>query len=149
MADPRLLSPHFSLQMLTTSQEAVRHEIDNTPTPEIVTALLALSNNILEPIYNVFGPIQINSAYRSLEVNRLVLGAPTSQHCRGEAADIVVPGLSVYAFSIWVRDSALPFDQLIWEFDAWTHISFTSAQTARHSVLTARHAVPVYIEGIA
>lgn len=149
MAPDHLLSPNFTLAEMTRSQTAVRLQLNNDvlfDSPEYL-ALQALCENILEPIRAHFGAIHIDSGYRSPAVNKAVGGASTSQHCKGEAADILIPGIAVRDVSIWVRDSALPFDQLIWEFDAWTHVSYTVARQ-RGSVLTARHAIPIYTPGI-
>lgn len=150
MAPGHLLSPNFSLADMVRSQTAVRLQLNNDVAFESVEylALQALCESILEPIRAYFGAVQISSGYRSPAVNKAVGGASTSQHCKGEAVDILIPGVAVRDVCIWIRDSALPFDQLIWEFDAWTHVSYTTAQTARHSVLTARHATPMYTPGI-
>lgn len=148
-----MLSPHFALSEFTTSQEAVREgrSIVVTRDDLIFAALESLCTNILEPVREHFGRVHISSGYRPEWLNEKIGGAPGSQHCNGEAADIIVPGVPVYEVFSWIRNSALPFDQLIWEFDAWTHVSFTTAQTARHSVLTATKVdgKTIYVNGIA
>ena len=74
----RRLTPHFTLDELTFSQTAVRHGIDNTPTPEIVDNLLRLAER-LEEVRNLLGvPILVSSGYRSSELNALIPGASAS-----------------------------------------------------------------------
>jgi len=68
----------------------------------------------------------INSAFRSKQVNDSVGSKDTSQHRTGSAADIRVPGMSPDAVVRALVASDLPFDQVIREFDAWTHISISS-----------------------
>lgn len=152
MAD-LMLNAHFALSEFTASEWAARNgkSVVVMQGDDIWNALTALCENILEPIRAHFGRVHINSGYRPAWLNTAIGGAPTSQHCKGEAADILIPGVSVREVSLWVMNSALPFDQLIWEFDSWIHVSFTTAQTARGSVLTASKVdgKTIYTEGIA
>jgi zinc D-Ala-D-Ala carboxypeptidase len=68
-----------------------------------------------DPLRRYLGrPIAITSGYRSEAVNRAIGGARSSQHLRGEAADIKVEGLSAEELAGAVCDSRVPFDQLIW-----------------------------------
>jgi len=84
------LSPHFTLAEMT----ATGRTADNTPGEKEIIALKALCENILEPVREHFGkPVYILSGFRSPEVNKLVGGAPTSQHVKGEAADITIKGV--------------------------------------------------------
>ena len=70
----------------------------------------------------------INSAYRSPEVNQAVGGVKTSQHCLGCAADIKVPGMTPDQVVRAIIASKLQYDQLIREFDAWTHVSISNEE---------------------
>ena len=117
------LSPHFTLEEMTFSEVAARKRLDNTPTDDILFNLNRLAF-FLEEVRNLLGkPIIISSAYRSPVVNQAVGGKPTSQHCLGLAADIRVSGMTPDAVVKAVRDSHLAYDQVIREFDQWTHIS--------------------------
>ena len=118
------LTEHFTLQELTASQYAARHGIDNTPPDEAIGHLMLLCVHVLEPLREILGrAIVINSGYRCDELNRAVGGKSDSQHRSGEAADIVVPGLTpLQVFNIAARE--VPFDQCIKEFDKWVHLSY-------------------------
>jgi zinc D-Ala-D-Ala carboxypeptidase len=119
------LTPHFTLKEMTVSQTAVRMGIDNTPNTRQITNLTRLCENILEPLRAMVGkPINVSSGFRNPTVNSLIGGSSTSQHMKGEAADFTVEGLTVQELFDLIRTSALPYDQLIQEFDAWVHVSF-------------------------
>jgi len=115
------LSPHFSLEELTHTDH---RELDNTPDPLTIVNLTRMAE-FLERVKVLLSgkPIMVNSAYRSPSVNEAVGSKPTSQHCLGCAADIRVPGMTPDEVCKALIASDLPFDQLIREFDRWTHIS--------------------------
>ena len=122
------LSEHFTLEELTSSETAVRHGIDNTPGPVAMQNLQRLAN-FLEEVRKVLGkPISINSAYRGPEVNAKVGGSKNSQHMVGCAADIKIPGMTPDAVCRAIIASDLQYDQLIREFDNWTHISIPNEE---------------------
>jgi zinc D-Ala-D-Ala carboxypeptidase len=122
------LTPNFTLEELTASETAARHGIDNTPGPIAYQNLVRLAN-FLEEVRKVLGkPVMINSAYRGPEVNAKVGGSKASQHMVGCAADIRVPGMSPDAVCKAIIASELQYDQLIREFDSWTHISITNEE---------------------
>lgn len=131
------LSPHFTLREFTLSGIAIAHNIGNTPHKEHVERLKALCENVLEPLRRRFGVIRITSGYRCAELNARVGGAPSSQHMRGEAADINVSGKSgAMKMAAYIRDN-LPFDQLLIESRAkdsvfWLHVSYRSDGKNRH-----------------
>ena len=118
------LSPHFSLEELTHSDVAVRNGWDNTP-DEAAQANLVRLAEFLERVKRLLGdkPIMINSAYRSKQVNDAVGSKDSSQHRFGCAADIRVPGMTPDQVTKAIMGSNLPFDQVIREFDSWTHVS--------------------------
>jgi len=137
------LSPNFTLQELTTSETAMRNGLDNTPGPIAYQNLVRLAN-FLEEVRKILGkPIMINSAYRGPEVNKHVGGSKNSQHMVGCAADIRVPGMSSDAVCKAIIASDLQYDQLIREFDSWTHISITNEEgsTPRGQTLIIDRAV--------
>jgi hypothetical protein len=130
------LSAHFTLEELTASETADRHNIDNTPTSEHLENLKRLAN-FLEEVKKVLGgkPVMINSAYRGPAVNEKVGGSKASQHMVGCAADIRIPGMNPDEVFRAIIASNLPFDQLIREFydpakvaGGWTHISVPNSK---------------------
>ncbi|MFI3286641.1 MAG: D-Ala-D-Ala carboxypeptidase family metallohydrolase [Rikenellaceae bacterium] len=117
---------YFTIEELTRSTTATQRGIDNTAPEAVVSSLEHLINNLLDPIRQRYGaPITVNSGYRSLALNRAVGGATTSQHTKGEAADITVgsKGANRELFEL-ILNSNFEFDQLIDEQDySWIHIS--------------------------
>jgi hypothetical protein len=115
------LSPHFTLEELTITDH---REFDNTPNDAERANLVRLAG-LLELVKVALGgkPIMVNSAFRSKQVNDAVGSKDTSQHRIGCAADIRVPGVTPDQVVKAVIAAKLPFDQLIREFDRWTHIS--------------------------
>ena len=118
------LTPNFTLDELTASESAERNGWDNTPNDAELENLKRLAN-FLEQVKVVLGgkPIMINSAFRSKKVNDSVGSKDTSQHRIGCAADIRVPGMTPDEVVRKVIASGIGYDQVIREFDRWTHIS--------------------------
>ena len=115
------MTPHFTLAELTHTDH---RSLDNTPNAQELANLKRLAE-FLETVKTTLGgkPVMINSAFRSKAVNDAVGSKDTSQHRLGLAADFRVPGMSPDAV---VRALlALPYDQIIREYDAWTHISIS------------------------
>ena len=115
------LTEHFTLEELTHTDH---REFDNTPNADQINNLKRVAE-LLEQVKKMLGgkPIMVNSAFRSLQVNAAVGSKPTSQHCLGCAADIRVPGMTPDEVVKAIRASDIQYDQLIREFDSWTHIS--------------------------
>ena len=115
------LSEHFSLEELTVTSH---REYDNTPNEDQINNLTRVAQ-LLEKVKALLGgkPVMVNSGYRSPQVNLAVGSKPTSQHCLGCAADIRVPGMTPDEVVQAIKASDIPYDQLIREFDSWTHIS--------------------------
>ena len=133
------MTEHFTLDELTISQEAARFQIDNQPGEQQIDALRSLCLAILEPLRaHVNRPIVVSSGYRSRNVNARIGGAPSSQHCKGEAVDFNIPGMSTASVVELIRTLRLPFDQVIDEFSRWVHVSH-SADGQRGEVLVATH----------
>lgn len=125
------LSQHFTLDELTISESADRLGLDNTPNNEALLNLRRLAA-FLEEVRKVLGkPIRINSAYRSPEVNKAVGGSATSQHCFGCAADIRVNDMTPDQVVRAIIDAKLPYDQVIREFDRWTHVSIPNKPSGK------------------
>ena len=125
---------YFNLTELTRTSVSA----NNTPEASAVDNLIALVDNVLDPLRERYGkPIRVTSGYRSKEVNKRIGGAPTSQHTKGEAVDFVCDDMKT-AFEI-IR-TTLPFDQLIWEKGdsrqpQWIHVSFRRNGHNRKEVL--------------
>ena len=137
------LSENFTMAEFTKSQTAERKGIDNTPEGEHLEAAKALFENVVQPVRDHFGPTVINSGYRSPALNEAVGGSSRSQHCKGQAADIEVPGTPNADLAQWIVDN-VDFDQVILEFytpgipdSGWVHVSYKADGDNRKSILTA------------
>jgi hypothetical protein len=138
------LSENFTLTEFTKSQTGLRLGIDNDPQGEHLENLRHLVNEIIQPVRSHYGRVMtINSGYRSPELNRAIGGAGTSQHCRGEAADIEIPGVPNYDLALYIQQHC-EFDQLILEFytpgiadSGWVHVSLRRDGKNRKQTLTA------------
>lgn len=121
------LSKHFSYDELITTNH---REFDNTPSEAELENLKRLANFLEEVKSVLYGkPIMVNSAFRSELVNNACGSKSNSQHRVGCAADIRVPGLTPDEVVKAIMDSDLPYDQLIREFDRWTHLSIPNQPT--------------------
>jgi hypothetical protein len=118
------LTEHFTLEELTHTDH---REFDNTPNADELANLQRLAL-FLEEVKTVLEgrPIMVNSAFRSKQVNDAVGSKDTSQHRIGCAADLRIPGMTPDEVVKAVLASNLEFDQVIREFDRWTHISVPS-----------------------
>ena len=121
------LTEHFTLEELTHTDH---RQFDNTPNEAEMANLQRLAE-FLEKVKAVLGgkPIMINSAFRSKQVNDAVGSRDSSQHRLGCAADIRVPGMTPNEVVKTLIASGLGFDQVIREFDSWTHISIPNHPT--------------------
>ena len=115
------LSKNFTLdELIVTSTSA-----SNEPTEPHTEKLLLVCQYLLQPVRNKYGTVQVNSGYRSQGVNRAIGGSSTSQHCKGEAADIRTPHADLWEVYLWILDN-LSFGQCIYEEKGtakWIHIS--------------------------
>lgn len=120
------LTPNFTLEELTHTDH---REFDNLPDADELANLYRLAD-FLEQIKALLGgkTIIVNSAFRSAEVNRAVGSSDKSQHRRGCAADIRVPGMTPDEVVSAIIESGLPYDQVIREFDRWTHVSIPNTE---------------------
>lgn len=134
-----VLSRHFSLEEMLVSQTAARRGIDMTPPLSVRTSLRSLCYCILDPLRDALGvPIIVSSGYRPVQLNTLIGGVASSQHCKGEAADINVHGMTPLQLAERIVQLQLPFDQLIMEFGEWVHVSHKPFGNQRGEALTAK-----------
>ena len=125
------LSANFSLKELTKSDTATRLGIDNTPNEETIDNLKMLCEKVLQPVRDHFGKsVTVNSGFRSSETNQATGGSKTSDHVKGQAADIEIAGVANADLAQWIMDN-LEYTQLILEFytqgipdSGWVHVSY-------------------------
>ena len=135
------MGKYFTINELTKSSTASRLHINNTPSQEVKDNLNKLIDNVLDPLRELYGkPIIVNSGYRCPKLNKAVGGARNSQHLIGQASDIRTvtntKESNKQLFDI-IRNSKLPFDQLINEYDFnWVHVSYSPRN--RRQVLTIK-----------
>lgn len=134
------LTAHFTLDEMLKSQTALRMGLDNSPEPDQLDSLLALCENVLEPIRVHWAkPVVVNSGFRALPVNRAIGSKDSSQHARGEAADIEIPGVDNLELYYWIAQE-LDFDQLILEFyngepsSGWVHVSYVGLENRNETL---------------
>lgn len=132
---------YFSIEELCRSETADAKGIDNSPSAVVRGNLEALVSNVLDPLREAFGkPIIVNSGYRSTLLNNILGGARSSQHTRGEAADITAEDANENFELFEILRTTLPFDQLIWEkgtrtYPEWIHVSFKREGRNRKQIL--------------
>lgn len=125
------LTKNFSLAEMIKSQQTTRLCIDNYPNETIIKDLENLCKGVLQPLRDNLGRVvSVSSGYRSVELNRAIGGSPTSDHCKGYAADIEVPGMDNKELFEYIRKN-FKFTQLILEFyqegipdSGWIHVSY-------------------------
>lgn len=117
------LSKNFTLEEFIRSDTAKALGIDNTPPDLIVPKIQKFVTNLLQPLRDLYGkPMKINSGYRCDSLNKAVGGVPTSQHTKGEAADISCNPLDLLYI---LRKSGLEFDQAI-VYPTFLHLSYSN-----------------------
>ena len=126
------LTDHFTLDELTSSETAERNGWDNTPNETELANLKRLAL-FLEDVKTALGgkPIMVSSGYRGKQVNDAVGSKDTSQHRVGCAVDFRVPQLTPDQVVQAIIASGLPYDQVIREFDRWTHLSIPNTPDAK------------------
>ena len=139
------LSEHFTLEELTATSH---REFDNTPNATEIANLTRLAAT-LEQVKTLLGgkPVMINSGFRSKQVNDSVGSKDTSQHRIGCAADIRVPGMTPNEVVKAIIASDIGYDQIIREFDSWTHISvpdMPSRPPRKQALIIDRQGTRVY-----
>lgn len=152
-----MLTNNFSLQEMIKSETALRKGMDNHPySDEVLQNLIVLCEQVLQPLRDAYGVgIKVNSGYRSPEVNASVGGSKTSDHCKGQAADIEIPGVANADLAQYIADN-FEYTQIILEFytqgipdSGWVHVSY-DANNLKRQVLTAvkQNGKTVYLPGI-
>ena len=139
------LSANFSLHEMCKSETALRMGYDNTPDEEATENLRLLCEKVLQPVRDHYGKgVKVNSAYRSPESNAAVGGSKTSDHCKGMAADIEIPGVANADLAQWIMDN-LDYTQLILEFytpgipdSGWVHVSFDPANLKKQELTATK-----------
>jgi zinc D-Ala-D-Ala carboxypeptidase len=118
------LTANFTLEELIRSDAAARNGWDNTPNEAEIDNLKRLAM-LLQQVKTAVGgkAVMINSGFRNKQVNDSVGSKDTSQHRLGCAADLRVPGMTPRQVVEACIANNVPFDQIILEFDSWTHIS--------------------------
>lgn len=150
------LTANFSLEELTKSETALRLGLDNEPNDEQLANLVALCECILQPVRDHFGKgVKVNSGLRTLPVNRAIGSKDTSDHTKGMAADIEIPGVANGDLAQFIVDN-LEFRQCILEFytpgipdSGWVHVSYNPGDNKKQ-VLTAtkQGGKTVYLNGL-
>jgi len=150
------LTKNFTLEEMIKSETALRHGMDNTPGENEIGNLKLLCEKVLQPVRDHFGKgVKVNSGFRHPDVNAKVGGSRTSDHTRGQAGDIEIPGVPNAELAEWIKDN-LEFRQLILEFytpgvpdSGWVHVSYV-AEDNKKEVLTAtkKDGKTVYLPGL-
>ena len=139
------LSKHVTLKEFQASGLATLRNLNNEMNESQIASAKLLCENVFEPLRSYLNiPIQISSGFRSLQVNKMIGGAKTSQHTKGEAMDIKI-GAKGFHF---IKDK-LEFDQLIWEFGndenpQWVHVSYSSRNRKQVLKATKKNGKTIY-----
>ena len=122
------LSENFTLAELIRTSTG----LDNTPNEEQIENLRLLCVNVLQPARDALGVIKITSGFRAPDVNAKIGGAPSSQHVKCQAPDLMMSGGQKKLLD-WIIAN-VEFDQIISEFPdkngnpAWVHVSFAEGK---------------------
>lgn len=129
---------NFKMSELIYSDTAIKYNINNMPDINSLDCMLDLIVYCLQPIREKIGkPMIVSSGYRCGEVNKLVGGAvdahgnPTSQHCKGQACDFTISGMSPSQIIEKIKSYGIEYDQIINEYDQWVHISFVKGKNRK------------------
>ena len=150
------LTANFSLVEMTKSETALRHDIDNTPDAEQLENLTILCECVLQPVRDHFAKgVKVNSGFRHPDVNAKVGGSKTSDHCRGMAADIEIPGVANAELAQWIVDNLI-FRQVILEFytpgvpdSGWVHVSYNLGDNKKQALTATKiDGKTVYLTGL-
>jgi zinc D-Ala-D-Ala carboxypeptidase len=141
---------------MVKSDTALRHDIDNIPDDEQLANMVALCENVLQRVRDHYGMgVKVNSGFRHPTVNAKVGGSKTSDHCKGMAADIEIPGVANADLAKWIVDN-MNFRQVILEFytpgvpdSGWVHVSYNPADNKKQVLTAAKQGgKTVYLPGL-
>jgi zinc D-Ala-D-Ala carboxypeptidase len=150
------LTKNFSLAEMVKSETALRNDMDNTPGEAEIAALTLLAEKVLQPVRDHYGKgVKVNSGFRHPEVNAKVGGSKTSDHCKGQAADIEIPGVPNHELAEWIKAN-LSYTQLILEFytrgipdSGWVHVSYDPANLKKQDLTAVKeNGKTVYLPGL-
>ena len=150
------LTANFSLAEMVKSETALRHDMDNTPGEAEIENLKRLAEKVLQPVRDHYAKgVKVNSGYRHPEVNAKVGGSKTSDHCKGQAADIEIPGVPNADLAKWIAEN-LDFTQVILEFytqgipdSGWVHVSYDPANLKKQTLTAVKqNGKTVYLPGL-
>ena len=150
------LTNNFSLAEMVKSETALRHDMDNTPGGAEIASLRLLCEKILQPVREHYGKgVKVNSGFRHPDVNAKVGGSKTSDHCKGQAADIEIPGIPNADLALHFVDT-YEFTQVILEFytpgvpdSGWVHVSYDPANLKKQNLTaTKKDGKTVYLPGL-
>ena len=137
------MTKNFTLKELCVTKTGIHNE----PNAEQKEALRLLAVNILQPARDALGAITVTSGFRNAKVNAAIGGSRTSQHMKGEAADLQCDdNAALFKFI-----KTLEFDQLIWEFGDkeqpdWVHVSYASKNRKEVLKATRKNGVTKYVK---
>ena len=150
------LTTNFSLAEMIRSDTALRLDLPNTPSQEQITNMQDLAFNVLQKVRDHFAKgVKVNSGFRHPDVNAKVGGSKTSDHCKGMAADIEIPGVANADLAQWIVDNC-DFRQVILEFytpgipdSGWVHVSYNPADNKKQALTaTKKDGKTVYLPGL-
>ena len=150
------LTANFTLAEMVKSDTALRHDMDNTPGEAEIANLKTLCEKVLQPVRDHFQTgVKVNSGYRSPDVNAKVGGSRTSDHCKGQASDIEIPGIPNADLAVWIMEN-LDYTQLILEFytpgvpdSGWVHVSYDPTNLKKQNLTaTKQGGKTVYLPGL-
>ena len=150
------LTNNFSLSEMTKSETALRLNLPNDPSQEVIDNLKTLCEKVLQPVREHYGKgVKVNSGFRHPDVNAAVGGVRTSDHCMGQAADIEIPGVPNHELADWIANN-LDFTQVILEFytrgvpdSGWVHVSYVPSNLKKQQLTaTKQDGKTVYLPGL-
>ena len=130
------LSDNFDLEEFTRSDKAKELGITNEPGEKELAALRVLVSRTIQPLRDKLGlPIHVNSGYRCPELNKAIGGVPTSQHQKGEAADLSIDGKASDILEA-LENNNIPFDQaILYRKQNFLHVSLKLDGVQRSNVI--------------
>lgn len=130
------ITDNFTLEEFVHSDTAVAKGIKNEPGTRERLAMMNLCVKLLQPLREAIGkPISINSGYRCPELNKAVGGVLTSQHVKGEAADLSIGGKAGDLLEV-LEESGLPFDQaILYRKKNFLHVSLKLEGAQRKQII--------------